>query len=131
MNNEAILLYDGVCSFCNSSVQFILKRDPHGYFRFAAQQSDTGQKLMKDHGTEHVDGIVLIEGNRSYVKTDAVVRICRHLPWPWRLGAALVVIPRFAREFAYGIFARNRYRWFGKLDSCMLPTPEQRSRFID
>ncbi|MFC3791302.1 thiol-disulfide oxidoreductase DCC family protein [Paenibacillus sp. GCM10012307] len=131
MNDRAILLYDGVCSFCNSSVQFILKRDPRGYFRFAAQQSNTGEALMKVHEVENVDGIVLIEGEKCYVKTDAVARICRYLPWPWRLGAALIMIPGFVREYGYGVFARNRYRWFGKQDSCMLPTSEQRSRFLD
>lgn len=131
MSEHAIVLYDGVCSFCHSSVQFILQRDRRGYFQFAAQQGEVGRELLKQYGLQGLEGIVLVEGGRAYSNSTAVLRICRGLPWPWKLAAGALIVPRPLRDGIYSFIARNRYRWFGKADSCMLPSMEQRARFLD
>ncbi len=128
----AIILFDGVCNFCNASVQFILKRDASGYFHFTSQQGSAGQQLLHHHGVpSSLDSIVLIEDGKLYYQSDAALRICKHLNGMWKLVAWLLLIPKPIRNFFYAIIAKHRYRWFGKSDSCMLPKPEHRSRFLD
>ncbi|MBD8004153.1 thiol-disulfide oxidoreductase DCC family protein [Bacillus norwichensis] len=126
-----IVLFDGVCNFCDASVQFIIKNDPKGKFRFAPLQSDIGQKLLKQyHFSADVDSIVLIEEDKTYCKSDAALRICRHLKGLWKLAYILIILPGSARNFIYDVLARNRYNWFGKKDTCILPSPEVRRRFL-
>lgn len=127
-----IILFDGVCNFCNSSVQFIINRDPTGIFKFASLQSDTGKKLLKQAGlTENLESIVLIIGDKYYLKSTAALQICRRLQGVWKLISLLRVVPVPIRDYFYNFIARNRYNWFGMQESCMLPTPEIRNRFLD
>ena len=131
-----VLLYDGVCGFCNKSVQLILDRDRRGEMRFAALQSDYGQALIERH-TElrGIDSVVFVEqapgGERVYVRSDAALKVAAYLGGFWKLFLAAKVLPRGLRDYCYDLFARNRYKFFGKYDSCMLPPPEVRSRFLD
>lgn len=127
-----IVLFDGVCNLCNGSIQFLVKRDPQAYFRFASLQSDTGQKLQAALGMDPqaLDSVILVEGDRWYKESDAALRIARNLPGAWKLLAAFRIIPRPLRDAAYRLIARNRYRWFGKAEPCWLPTPELRGRFL-
>jgi predicted DCC family thiol-disulfide oxidoreductase YuxK len=128
----AIVLFDGVCNFCNASVNFLLRRDRDGVFRFAALQSDTGRKLLADAGLKRhdLDSMVLIEGGQVALKSTAALRAARRLPGLWPITGLLLVIPRGLRDWCYDAFAARRYRWFGKREACMIPTAEMRSRFL-
>ncbi|MEW5927897.1 MAG: thiol-disulfide oxidoreductase DCC family protein [Gemmatimonadota bacterium] len=128
----AVVLFDGVCNLCNGSVQFIVRHDPAGRFRFASLQSEAGQALLRRHGLDPTDlfSVILVEGGRAYARSDAALRIARGLTGPWRAAGALRAVPRPLRDAAYGWVARNRYRWFGKQEACMIPTPELRARFL-
>jgi predicted DCC family thiol-disulfide oxidoreductase YuxK len=127
------MLFDGVCNLCNASVRFVIRRDPGAVFRFASLQSPVGRSLLKEHGlpVDELASIVLIDGDRCYVKSDAALRIARALRRPWPLVGAFLIVPRAIRDHVYEFVARNRYRWFGKQDSCALPTPATASRFLD
>lgn len=127
---ERIVLFDGVCNFCNSSVQFIINRDPSGKFHFASQQSDVGEKLMTQHGISGNDSIVYIEDGKSYIKSAAALRIAKQLSGMWPAFFAFIIIPPPLRNVVYDVVAKNRYRWFGKRDSCMIPPPSIRKRFL-
>lgn len=128
----AVILFDGVCNLCNGLVQFVIRRDRAGYFRFAALQSAEGQALLAAHGLPaptEPESIVLIENGRAYSHSGAVLRLARRLPG-WRWLAAFQVVPRPLRDAAYRWVARNRYRWFGRQEACLLPTPELQARFL-
>ncbi len=130
---HAIILFDGVCNFCNGSVNWIIRRDRRGYFRFAALQSDVGARLQLEYGLDPsaLDTMIVIEGGKVYPKSTAALRIVRLLrPWPWAALYALIAVPRPVRDFAYDWFARRRYRWFGKREECIVPSPEVRERFL-
>jgi predicted DCC family thiol-disulfide oxidoreductase YuxK len=131
-DNEGIVLFDGVCNLCNQSVQFIIKRDPKNYFRFAALQSDQGQLLLEQYSipVDVIDTIVLVENNKTYTQSTAALRIARKLNRLWFLLYIFILIPPFLRNPIYRFIARNRYKWFGKKDSCMMPDPELKSRFL-
>ncbi|MBS4193511.1 thiol-disulfide oxidoreductase DCC family protein [Lederbergia citri] len=127
----AIILFDGVCNFCNSSVQFIIKRDPNGYFHYASLQSEFGQSLLNKYKVpSNVNSLVLIEKNAAYFKTTAALRICKKLNSPLKWLYSFIVVPAPVRNVFYNIFAKYRYKWFGKNESCMLPPPEIRKRFL-
>ncbi|QHE61812.1 DUF393 domain-containing protein [Rossellomorea vietnamensis] len=127
-----IILFDGICNFCNKSVRFIIKRDAKGEFRFASLQSETGQKLLKKHNIpETTDSFVLVDGEQASVESTAALKVSSKLKWPWKIFALLLVIPKPIRDSIYRIIARNRYRWFGKQESCMIPSKEIRERFIE
>jgi predicted DCC family thiol-disulfide oxidoreductase YuxK len=129
----AIVLFDGVCNLCNASVRFIAERDPHGRFRFAALQSDTGRRLLEEHGLDagELSTVVVVADGRAYTRSDAALRVARGLGRGWPALGALRIVPRLVRDAAYGVVARNRYRWFGRKDECMIPTPEMRARFLE
>ena len=129
---DRIILFDGVCNLCNSSVQFIIKRDSTGYFKFASLQSKTGQTLLKKHGlTNDLNSFVLIENDQVYLKSSAALRVCSKLGRAWRILSLFRFLPLFIRDFLYDIIAKNRYKWFGKKERCMLPLPEWKHRFLD
>lgn len=129
---EKIILFDGVCNLCNRSVQFIIKRDPNGHFKFASLQGEVGQKLLKQYGFDkEIDSFVLIENQRIYSKSSAALRVCRNLNGFWKVFSILRILPPSFRDFFYDIVAKNRYKWFGKKESCMLPTKEMKKRFLD
>ncbi|BAB04571.1 thiol-disulfide oxidoreductase DCC family protein [Halalkalibacterium halodurans] len=127
----SIILFDGVCNFCNYWVQFIIKRDPQATFQFASLQSEVGQELLEKHSIDRsTDSVVLIMEGQAFVCSDAVLKIVAQLDSPIRWLKWAVIFPRFLRDFIYRIVARNRYKWFGKRDECQIPTKEQRSRFL-
>ena len=130
---EPIVLFDGVCNFCNASVNFLIDHDSKARLRFAALQSRTGQALLEKFGLRKTDfdTMVLVEGECYSIRSTAALRIAGHLDGWWWLSAAGLFIPTFLRDFAYSILARNRYRWFGRLDACRVPAPETRARFLE
>ena len=132
-NPQPIILFDGVCNLCAWAVRFIIERDPRAVFRFAALQSDAGQKLLVEHGLERgsMDSFVLVENGRAHLESSAALHVACHLAGAWPLCFAFIILPRMVRDPLYRVIARNRYRWFGKTDSCMMPTPELRARFLD
>ncbi len=120
---HAVVLFDGECNLCNRSVRFVLARDHADRFRFASLQSDTGRALLEQHkvtgaGAGENGSIVLIEQGEPSTRSTAALRIARRLNFPWRLLAVFLLVPRPLRDAAYNLVARNRYRWFGKTDSC-------------
>ena len=130
---KPVVLFDGVCSLCSASVQWIIKRDGEGQFRFAAVGSAAAGKLLAASGFTGAvpDSVVLVHGGKVYVESDAVIGIARQLGWPWKLAAAFLVLPKSLRDWLYRQVARRRYRWFGRRESCWMPTPELRGRFLD
>lgn len=132
LTTHPIVLFDGVCNLCSGSVQFILRRDPAGAFRFASLQSDLGQRLLTERGLDPkaLDSVVVVDGDRFYRESDAALRIARDLKGAWKALTVFRVIPRPIRDWAYRLIARNRYSWFGKAETCWLPTPELRGRFL-
>lgn len=128
-----VVLFDGVCNLCNHSVQFIIARDPSARFRFATLDSAVARSLLDQLGGRETlpDSIVLMDGGQLYTRSSAALRIARGLRFPWPLLYGLMVVPRPLRDMLYDLVARNRYRWFGKRDACMMPTPELKARFLD
>jgi predicted DCC family thiol-disulfide oxidoreductase YuxK len=129
---ESIILFDGVCNLCNSGVQFIIKRDSKYRFKFASLQSETGQMLLNKYGISNkMDSIIVIENEEVYIKSSAALHISRYLDGYWKYLMIFKVLPPSFRDFFYDILAKNRYKWFGKKDSCMLPTLEMKKRFLE
>ena len=128
-----VVLFDGECALCDASVQFVLEHDSTGRFRFASLQSATGRRLAAEHGIDAaaLDTLVLITATGARVRSDAVLGIAHGLGLPWSLAWGLRRIPRPLRDAVYKLVARNRTRFFGRLDACRLPTPETRARFLD
>ena len=128
---QAVILFDGECNFCNGSVQFIIKRDRKAYFRFASLQSSVGKRLLAEFPElQRIDSIVLIENGQVFTESTAVLRIAGKLDGLWRTASIFLAIPARIRDPLYRYFARHRYRWFGREQSCMVPTPEIRNRFL-
>lgn len=129
----SIVLFDGLCNLCNWSVDFIINRDKKGRFKFASLQSETGQRLLASHTltADTLSSVILIEQDLVYFKSDAALRIARNLSGLWPGLYGLMVIPKFLRDPIYSLIARNRYVFFGKKETCRLPTPEERKRFIE
>ncbi|HLE57858.1 MAG TPA: thiol-disulfide oxidoreductase DCC family protein [Rhodothermia bacterium] len=127
-----VVFFDGVCNLCNGWVRFVILRDPAGVFRFAPLQSDAATHMMADRTKlPSSDSIILLSDDRFYTRSGAVLRIVKRLRWPWPMLSALLIIPAFIRDFVYDLIARNRYRWFGRRNECMIPTPEMRNRFLE
>lgn len=133
-SNQPILLFDGVCNLCNGFVQFIIRRDSLQLFRFSSLQSGTGTRVLQyiaeDAGSVP-DSLILLYKDRYYTKADAAIKIASLLGGGWHLLRAGYILPRRLRNAIYDFVARNRYKWYGKRDECMLPTPELASRFLD
>lgn len=128
----AIILFDGICNFCNSSVNFIMERDTKNRFKFASLQSETGKDLLNHFGLDSKDlkTIILIENGKYYSKTTAALRITKQLKGFWKLFYIFIIIPSFIRNIAYNIIAKYRYVWFGKRDACRIPTQEEKEKFL-
>ncbi len=128
----SIILFDGVCNLCAWSVRFIMERDPTGLFHFASLQSDAGQCLLVEHklNPDSMDSFVLIENNHAYTESNAALHVAKHLSRPWPCLYICIIIPKFLRDPVYRFIAKNRYRWFGKNESCLMPTLEHKSRFL-
>jgi predicted DCC family thiol-disulfide oxidoreductase YuxK len=130
---SATILFDGVCNLCNGFVQFVIARDPKAHFRFAALSSDAAVRLLREAGVAGPipDSMVLVEDGRAYFRSDAPLRVARRLAFPWPMVSVFLIVPRFIRDRAYDAIAARRYRWFGRQDACLLPTPELRNRFLE
>ena len=130
---DKILLFDGVCNLCNQSVQYIIKREPAANIHFASLQSGTGQRILKAYGLSQVSfsSLVYKEGDQIYTQSGAVLAIVPHLQSWVRFLRFFRFVPRFLRDAVYSFIAKNRYRFFGKQDACMLPTPALKARFLD
>jgi len=128
---QPIVLFDGVCNFCNGAVNFIIRYDKAARFRFAPLQSEIGRKIREQHAIgEDVDSIILIEGDRAFLRSDAAIRIASGLGGVFSLARAFLILPQGVRDWAYSRFAAYRYHLFGKKDVCMIPTSEVRDRFL-
>ena len=129
---SAIILFDGVCNFCNDSVNFIIKNDKKNYFKFAPLQSEIGEKLLAEHqiDREKTDSVIVVENEKAYTHSTAALRIAKNLGGIWSFAYAFIIVPKFIRDAAYNLIARNRYKWFGKKDACMMPTPEIKAKFL-
>lgn len=128
-----IILYDGVCGLCNALLKFVIRRDTAGKFRFAALQSEAGQGLLRQHGlpTTDFDTMVLIVDQRSYTKARAALRVMAELGGVYRVARLGLLVPAAITNWLYERVARNRYRLFGRVEQCLMPTPELRARFLD
>lgn len=127
-----IILFDGVCNLCNNTVTFVIKRDRKNRFKFATLQSDVANDLLSGFpdNSPKLDSIVLLDGDKKYSKSSAALRIAKGLSGGYPLLYGFMIIPKFIRDWIYDIIARNRYKWFGKRDSCMIPTPELNEKFL-
>ncbi|KAE8437301.1 thiol-disulfide oxidoreductase DCC family protein [Vreelandella piezotolerans] len=132
MEHRYIVIFDGVCNFCSGAVKFIIKRDPQGVFAFTPMQSELAQELTERFNVPDVgaDTLVLIKQGECFVLSDAALEIARDLKGPWRFCYVFKVVPRPIRDAAYKLFARHRYRLFGKKNACMVPSAEVKSRFL-
>ena len=128
-----IVLFDGVCNLCNGAIDFILERDPAGRFAFASLQSAAGQEVLSGYGlsTRDFDSVVLVQDGKVYKKSQAALRIAAKLKGGWKYLQFLEIVPAFISDTVYDFIGRNRYRFFGKRESCRLPSPEIRSRFLE
>ena len=133
IKNKTIILFDGVCNLCNSSVQFIIKRDKKKQFLFTSLQSDAARDILLQFQLKNSEmhSILLIENEKIYQKSDAILKIVKHLSGMWKMSYGFIIIPKFIRDYVYMLIAKNRYRWFGKREVCMIPTKELQMRFLD
>jgi len=133
-----IILFDGVCNFCSASVQFVIKRDSKQTFQFCALQSNVGKQLLEQQGLQnyalqnnHLSSMILLEPEKALTKSSAALTIAKYLDWPWPLLYGFIIVPRMIRDAVYDFIGKRRYQWFGKRDSCWIPPPAQRKRFLD
>jgi len=132
MNNSPVILFDGVCNLCNGSVQFVIKHDKAGLFKFASLQSEAGQQLLKKHQlpATNFNSFVLIQDEKAYTKSTAALMVAKQLTGVVKSLYAFSIIPTFIRDGVYNFIAKNRYSWFGKKDSCMIPSANIEARFL-
>lgn len=130
---EKIVLFDGVCNLCNSSVQFIIKHDMKGQFLFGSLQGNYGQETLRklNMPTNEFNSFMLLEDGKLYTKSAGALRMLKHLGGAWSLLYAFIIVPKFIRDGVYNWVAKNRYKWFGKKEACWVPTPELKARFLD
>jgi len=133
--HKYIILFDGVCNLCNNSVNFIIKRDKQNYFLFASLQSDAAKKILLQLNAKNylnsLDSVLLIKDNVIYTKSSAALYILKNLNFPYSVFFIFIIFPKFFRDFFYDIIAKNRYKWFGKKDTCMIPTKKILDKFIE
>ncbi len=132
--NKSLILFDGVCNLCNNSVQYVIKHDKNNRFLFAALQSDTGKEIIEKFNidTAKTDSILLYSPEKGIAhKSTAALKIASKLGFPRNLMVVFFIVPTFIRNWVYDFIAKNRYKWYGKKEACMIPTPELKSRFLD
>jgi predicted DCC family thiol-disulfide oxidoreductase YuxK len=129
---HAVVLFDGVCNLCNSSVNFVLERDTTDHFRFGSLQSDEGKALLEKYSVDQneTESVILIENDKAFTYSTAAIRIARGIGGIWAAFYIFILVPKFLRDAVYKIVAKNRYRWFGKQDTCRIPRPEEINKFI-
>jgi len=133
MNPQPIILFDGICNFCNSAVNFTIKRNAKANIRFAPMQSEAGQKLLQQYDLplDDLQSFIYFENGEVNKQSTAALKVCRHLKGLWPLCYGFIIIPKFIRDGIYNRIAKNRYKWFGVKQQCMIPTPEVKSRFLN
>lgn len=132
MQEHPLILFDGVCNFCNYWVNFAIRRDKQKRLRFTPLQGSTATKVLPVYkiNPSALSSVMLIEKGKAYTQSSAAIRICKHLDGGWKILYGLMIIPKPVRDLIYNWIARNRYRWFGKKDLCMIPSPEVKERFL-
>ena len=132
-SNKPIILFDGVCNLCNNAVQFVIKHDPSDKFMFAALQSETGQQLLQQYNlpTAGFDSFVFIQNEKVFLKSTAALQVAKQLSGPIKLLYGFIIVPAFIRNTVYAFVAKNRYKWFGKKDSCMIPSASLKAKFLN
>ncbi len=130
---QPLILFDGVCNFCNSSVSFVIRHDKKGTIKFTPLQSLAAKQLLEQYKlpVDGMDTFVFIENGKVFTRSTAALKICRYLNALWPALYILIIVPKFLRDSIYNYIAKNRYRWFGKKEECMIPTPELRKRFLN
>lgn len=131
--SNPIILFDGVCNFCNYWVNFAIKRDKKKKLKFTTLQGEAAKQLLPQFhiNSTSLSSVIFLDKGKAYTQSSAAIRICKHLNGGWKLFYGLMIIPKFIRDFFYNIIARNRYKWWGKKDECMIPTPELKERFLN
>lgn len=132
LKHKTILLFDGYCNLCNSSVQFVLNHEKKHEHLFTSLQSETGKDILKHYQIDatKIDSLVLIENNKAFIKSAAALRLTKYLKGLYPLLYAFIVVPPFIRNPIYDFIAKNRYKWFGKSDTCMMPDKNSANRFL-
>ena len=132
LQDKGIILFDGVCNFCNTSINFIIRKDKNDYFRFLTLQSEKGKAIVERYNLdpENLQTVILLENGRIYTRSTAALRIARKLKGGWKLFYGFIVIPAMIRDMGYNLIAKYRYKWWGKQEACMVPTPEIRKKFL-
>jgi predicted DCC family thiol-disulfide oxidoreductase YuxK len=132
MTTGPVILFDGVCNFCNSAVNFTIRRDKHKTIKFAPLQSDIGRALLQQHSLPENDlrSFLFIENGKMYNRSTAALKVCRYLKGLWPLCYGFIIVPAFIRNAVYDFIAKNRYKWFGQKQECMIPTPDVKARFL-
>ena len=130
--SHKIILFDGVCNLCNTSVNFVIKKDKNDVFRFAALQSEIGQNYIEKFkiDSSKTDSIILVDNDKHYIKSTAALTIAKSLKGGYPLLYIFMILPNFIRNWVYDYIAKNRYKWYGKKESCMIPTLELKSKFL-
>lgn len=133
MSNNPVIFFDGVCNLCNASVQFIIEHDKRKYFQFTALQGNYAKAIVPEleANANQLNSILLLEGGKIYQKSTAALKIAKKLSGFWPFIYGFIVIPKFIRDWVYDLIAKNRYKWWGRQESCWVPTPELKSRFYD
>lgn len=132
-NTNPVILFDGVCNLCNSSVQFVIKHDPKKKFRFASIQGDYGQQVLKKFHLppDSLNSFILLEDNQIYTHSTGALKVAKQLSGAWPMLYAFIIIPPFIRNAVYQFIAKNRYKWFGKKETCAIPSPELKALFYN
>ncbi len=131
MKPDSIILFDGVCNFCNSTVNFVLKQDKKNILLFAPLQSEAAQKILEQYklSKSNFDSFVFVDGDKIYIKSSAALKVMGKLPW-WKWTQVFWIVPKPLRDWVYSFVSKHRYKWFGKKEQCMIPTQEVRKRFL-
>jgi predicted DCC family thiol-disulfide oxidoreductase YuxK len=131
--NKSIIFFDGVCNLCNASVNFVIKHDKKEQFLFASFQSDAAKEILLHFNLKNLDAntVILVEGQKVYDKSTAALKIAKRLDGGYMAFYAFFIVPKIFRDWVYDIIAKNRYRWFGKRESCLIPSVKLRNRFLD
>ncbi len=132
MKQQPVILFDGVCNFCNSAVNFTIKRDKKAVIQFAPLQSEKGRMFLRQYNlpADDMRSFVFIEDGKTYFRSTAALKVCRYLNGLWPLCYIFILVPRFIRDAVYNFIAKHRYKWFGMRQECMMPTPEIKKRFL-
>ena len=130
--DHPVILFDGVCNLCNKSVQFVIRKDPDGKFRYASLQSDFGQRILQTYHlpANQFNSFILLQDNKIYTRSSGALKMLSQLNG-WKWVRILYIIPRFIRDGVYNLISKSRYRWFGKRNECMIPSPDLKARFLD